>query len=84
LLFVATEEQNKFLNDFDFQQIHPQVHQRHIDLLKTIDPDNQSKAVRIIFDTYIRQNKMLKIERHALILMVFLILVLGVYQILIL
>ena len=63
---MNTEEQIKFLNDFDFQQIHPQVQQRHIDFLKSIDKDNQSKAVRLVIDTAINQSRRMIFEKYLL------------------
>lgn len=55
--------------------------QDHVTYLKTIDPDNMSKAVRIVIDNYTKQSKIMKMERHLLFIMVFFIFILGLYQI---
>ena len=55
--------------------------QNHVDYLKTIDEDNMSKAVRTVLDEHIQQTKMMKLERHLLIILVFFIFLLGIYQI---
>ena len=60
------EDQEKFLNDFDLIQIHLKIQQRHIDFLKTIDPENQSNAIRLVIDKYMKQTKMIIMERYLL------------------
>ena len=35
----------------------------HVDYLKSVDPDNMSRAVRIVIDRYIKQNKVMRFER---------------------
>jgi hypothetical protein len=38
----------------------------HVDYLKSVDPDNMSRAVRIVIDRYIKQNKVLRWERYMM------------------
>jgi hypothetical protein len=50
--------------------------------LRTIDSDNMSKAIRIVIDSHMKEERKNKLERHLLLLLVMLILGLGVFQIL--
>lgn len=79
-----TNHQDDFLKDMDFERIHILLKPEHKEYLKNIDSTNMSNAIRSLIETHMQQTRLLKIERHALIIMVFLILLLGVYQIVIL
>jgi hypothetical protein len=50
--------------------------------LRTIDSDNMSKAIRIVIDSHMKEERKNKLERHLLLILVMLILGLGVFQIL--
>jgi len=78
------EQQDKLLLELEFIRTHNMLKPYHVDYLKTIDPDNQSNALRTVIDRDIRHGRREKIQNSLLVLMVFIILVLGVYQIIIL
>ena len=63
---METTTQEQFLNDFDLIQIHPKVHQRHIEYLKTVNEDNQSQALRDVLDAQMRMTKRLMLEKSLL------------------
>ena len=75
------EQQDDFLREHDFIRVSIMLKPVHADFLKTIDPDNVSKANRMVIDGYMRQSKISKLEHNLLLLMVFIILILGICQI---
>jgi len=77
----VNNNQDELLRELDFIRATIMLKQNHVDYLKTIDEDNLSKAVRTVLDEHIQQTKMMKLERHLLILLVFFIFLLGIYQI---
>ena len=52
--------------------------QEHIELLKSINPDNYSMALRVILDKYIKQTKTMKWERYMMYFVFFMCLIILV------
>ena len=73
--------QDELLHELDYIRQTIMLKQDHVTYLKTIDPDNMSKAVRVVIDNYTKQSKIMKMERHLLFIMVLFIFILGLYQI---
>lgn len=73
--------QDELLHELDYIRQTIMLKKDHVTYLKTIDPDNMSKAVRVVIDNYTKQSKIMKMERHLLFIMVLFIFILGLYQI---
>ena len=68
-----------FLQEFDYRDVHLQIREDQYNFLKTIDPDNQSKAMRKIIDDRMKQKKRETLGEILLIIVFFLtILIAGI------
>ena len=52
-------------------QIHFRLKPEQIDFLKSIDPDNYSKALRTVIDNYRKRTKMMRFDKYLLYLIFF-------------
>jgi hypothetical protein len=55
---------DEIYSEFDFIKIHFSLKPEHIDFLKKMDPDNSSKALRILIDNFMKQKRMLSFEKY--------------------
>ena len=55
---------NDPVSEKDFINKHYSIKQNHIDFLKKIDADNESKALRILIDRYIEQSRYMNFEKY--------------------
>jgi hypothetical protein len=76
------EQQDILLRELDFVRLSIMIKPDQENYLRTIDSDNMSKAIRIVIDSHMKEERKNKLERHLLLLLVMLILGLGVFQIL--
>jgi hypothetical protein len=63
---VSDQQQEEFLKDNNFIRSHFLLTPAHDDLLKQIDPDNKSRALRIVLDNYIKNKRLIKFEKYLM------------------
>ena len=61
--------QDALLKELDFIRVSIMLKPHHADFLKTIDPDNLSKAVRVLIDSYMKQTKIIAFEKYLIYFM---------------
>jgi hypothetical protein len=63
---VSDQQQEDFLKENDFIRVHFLLTPIHDSLLKKIDPDNKSRALRIVLDNYIKSKRLIKFEKYLM------------------
>ena len=62
------QEQEPFLKELDAVRKNFYLKNEHIDYLKTIDPDNDSRAIRLLIERDMKHTKMQKLQQGLLYL----------------
>jgi hypothetical protein len=63
---VSEEQQDSFLKENDFIRCCILLKPEHDDLLKKIDSNNKSSALRIILDNYLKSQRLIKFEKYLM------------------